>query len=212
MIPQKFKAPFLPKEQIWQIADDFRDEVWPEGNIPLDIMSVVEFELDMQFRAIPSLRATDDIDALLLGDWQTILVDKELFMDDRYSNRLRFSIAHELGHYVLHQNVFEQIPRTSVEEWIRFMCNMPEKEYSFIEHHAYEFAGRFMVPPAALEKGLRNIIEIAERNGVPKSALTDDQHLAYLSNGIAKAFDLSSEVIERRLKKECLWPLQCNPE
>ena len=36
----------------------------------------------------------------------------------------------------------------------------------------------------------------------------DDGCLAYIATGIAKTFDLSSDVIERRLKKEGLWPPQ----
>jgi hypothetical protein len=39
-----------------------------------------------------------------------------------------------------------------------------------------------------------------------RSAL-DDAALSYIANGIAKAFALSSDVIERRLQKEGLWPL-----
>lgn len=121
MNPRNFKAPFIPKHAIWQQADAFRSQVWPSGIIPVDIMDIVEFELGLEFRAVTSLRTDDDVDALLLGDWQTIMVDQGLFMDDRYSNRLRFSIAHELGHYVLHRTVFEQIPRATAEEWILFM-------------------------------------------------------------------------------------------
>jgi hypothetical protein len=201
-----FKAPYLKREDIWQKADQFRNQVWPSAKVPVDVMDVVEFELDMEIRAISSLRADDDVDALLLGDWRTIIVDRDLFMDDRYSNRLRFSIAHELGHYTLHREIFEQIPRSTVEEWICSMRDIPEKEYSFIEYHANEFAGRFMVPHEALVTELERSFAKAEQSGLPKSALTEDIHLSYLANGIAKQFALSSEVIERRLKNEGLWP------
>jgi hypothetical protein len=208
MNPRNFKAPFISKDEIWQRADEFRAEVWPSGEIPVNIMDIVEFDLGMEFRAVSSLRTDDDVDALLLGDWQTIMVDQGLFMDDRYSNRLRFSIAHELGHYVLHRDVFDQIPHTTTEEWICFMRDIPEKEYSFIEYHAYEFAGRFMVPPVALTAELEKALVLVEKNGLSRAALCEDAHLAYIATGIAKAFDLSSDVIERRLKSESLWPLK----
>jgi hypothetical protein len=206
--PQNFKAPFIAKDEIWRRADEFRAEVWPSEDIPINIMEVVEFELDMKFRTVPSLRTDDDVDALLLGDWQTIMVDQGLFLDDRYSNRLRFSIAHELGHYVLHKTLFEQIPHNTPEEWICFMRDIPEREYSFIEYHAHEFAGRFMVPPDALGVELEKALVLVEKNGLSRSLLREDAHLAYIANGIAKAFDLSSDVIERRLKNEGLWPLK----
>ena len=206
MTPEQFKAPFLRKEDIWQKAEAFREAVWPSGKIPVDVMEIVEFELGLEFRAVTSLRADDDVDALLLGDWQTIIVDQGLFMDDRYSNRLRFSIAHELGHFVLHRQVFDQIPRSTTEEWVCFMRDIPEKEYSFLEYHAYEFAGRFMVPVEALRHSFEEALLRVEQNGMSRSTL-EDAHLAYIANGLARTFDLSSEVIEKRLKSEGLWPL-----
>ncbi len=143
-----------------------------------------------------------------MGDWQTIIVYQGLFMDDRYSNRLRFSIAHELERYVLHKNIFDQIPHNTTEAWICFMRDIPEKEYSFIEYHANEFAGRFMVPLDTLKSELEKALLLVEENGLNRSKLCDDAHLAYIANGIAKSFDLSSDVIERRLKNESLWPLK----
>ena len=86
------------------------------------------------------------------------------------------------------------------------MRDIPEKEYSFIEYHANEFAGRFMVPPDLLKDEFDKAILLVERNGLQRSAL-EDSHLAYLANGIAKAFDLSSDVIERRLRTEGCWPV-----
>jgi hypothetical protein len=204
--PQQFKTPFISKEAIRHRADEFRSQVWPSGAIPVDVMDVVEFELGLEFRAVTSLRTDDDVDALLLGDWQTIMVDQGLFMDDRYANRLRFSIAHELGHYVLHRDVFEQISYTTTEEWVTFMRDIPEKEYSFLEYHANEFAGRFMVPLEALKDQFEKALLLAEQNGVVLASL-EDAHLAYIANGIARAFDLSSDVIERRLRAERLWPI-----
>jgi Zn-dependent peptidase ImmA (M78 family) len=130
MEPQNFKAPFIAAPNIWRKADDFRNQVWPTKKIPIDVLSVVEFELGLEIRPISRLKEDNDIDALLLGDWQTIVVDQNQYMDDRYTNRLRYSIAHEVGHYVLHKEVFSRIPHGSLEEWIAFMRDMPEKEFS----------------------------------------------------------------------------------
>lgn len=202
-----FRAPYFSKDEIWRKADEFRARVWPTAKIPIDVMDIVEFTLGMEFRTISALRSDDDVDALLLGDWKTIIVDQGLFLDDRYSNRLRFSIAHELGHYVLHKDLFSEIQWATTEEWVCFMRDIPEREYSFIEYHASEFAGRFMVPPDALRSELEKALLLVEENGLPRTRLTEDSHLVYIATGIAKSFDLSSDVIERRLKYEQLWPL-----
>jgi Zn-dependent peptidase ImmA (M78 family) len=87
------------------------------------------------------------------------------------------------------------------------MRDMPEKEYSFLEYHAYEFAGRFLVPPDALRREFAAAIRLAENNGMPRDQLQSDAHMQYLAKPVSRAFAVSSSVIERRLTKEKLWPL-----
>ena len=207
MAPESFKAPYIDQQEIWRQADAFRSRLWPSNEIPIGALEIVEFELDLEVRPISKLKEDNDIDALLLGDWKTIVVDQAQYMDERYANRLRFSLAHELGHYVLHQAVFQQIPRGSVQQWIEFMRDLPEKEYSFLEYHAYEFAGRFLVPPEALCREFEVAILLAEQNGMPRDQIQSDAHMQYLAKPVSRTFAVSSSVIERRLAKEKLWPL-----
>ena len=207
MAPESFKAPYIDQQEIWRQADAFRSRLWPSNEIPIGVLEIVEFELDLEVRPISKLKEDNDIDALLLGDWKTIVVDQAQYMDERYANRLRFSLAHELGHYVLHQAVFQQIPRGSVQQWIEFMRDLPEKEYSFLEYHAYEFAGRFLVPPEALRQEFDAAIRFAAKNGMPREQLQSDAHMQYLAKPVSRTFAVSSSVIERRLAKEKLWPL-----
>jgi hypothetical protein len=157
--PADFKAPYITQAQVWQQADDFRARFWKPEELPVDVMSIAEFDLGLQITPMSRLREDVDIDALLLNDWQTLVVDQGYYMDDRYQNRIRFSVAHELGHYILHKAAFEQIPRGSAEEWIAFVSEMPEREYSFLESHAYEFAGRFLVPSEELRREFEGAIQ-----------------------------------------------------
>jgi Predicted Zn peptidase len=204
--PSDFKAPYISQPQVWQMADDFRVKFW-KGTLPVNVMAIVEFDLNLDIVPMSSLRQDADIDALLLDDWQTIVVDQGFYMDDRYQNRIRFSMAHELGHFVMHKPVFEAIPRSSAEEWLAFVRDMPEREYSFLESQAYEFAGRFLVPPKELRQELEAAVEQAEAGGLARNQLREDSHMQYLAKPIARRFEVSSNVIEKRLLKESLWPL-----
>jgi hypothetical protein len=203
---RNFKAPFISQQQCWAAADQFRQQYWPSGEIPVDVLAVAEFDLNLEIRTITGLKEDADVDALLLGDWKTLIVDQQQYLDDRFINRLRFSIAHELGHYVLHKAVFDSIPRGTADEWIAFMLEMPEKEYGLLEYHANEFAGRLLVPEIELKPQFEKVLLEVERKGITRNQLSD-AHLSYLCIPLAKHFAVSQEVIERRLTKEKLWPL-----
>jgi len=107
---------------------------------------------------------------------------------------------------VLHQAIFAIIPRSSIEEWISFMKEMPDKEYSFMEYHANEFAGRLLVPLDELKTEFEKVLVEVEGSGLSRLKL-NDAHLSYLCNPLAKRFAVSPDVIERRLTREKLWPL-----
>lgn len=204
--PRHFKAPFLDQSQCWEAADQFRDKYWPSGEIPVEVLEIAEFDLDLEIRPITSLKEDADIDALLLGNWTTLLVDQRQYMDDRYVNRLKFSIAHELGHYVLHREVFKSIPRETSSQWIEFMQGMPDDQYGFLEFHAYEFAGRLLVPHGELAEQFEAVLAHAEANELSRELLTE-AHLSYLCKPLEEKFKVSQQVIEKRLQREKLWPL-----
>ena len=203
-MPRDFKAPFISQQQCWAAADAFRKQYWQSGDFPVDVLAIVEF--DLEIRTISGLKEDADVDALLLGDWRTVIVDQRQYMDDRFVNRMRFSIAHELGHYVLHKAVFDGIPRGSTDEWIAFMQDMPEKEYGLLEYHANEFAGRLLVPREELEERFEAALVEVEQKGLQRGDLIDS-HLSYICIPVAKHFSVSQDVIERRLTREKLWPL-----
>lgn len=81
-----FRAPFIPREKVWEDADKFRRKYWPSGEFPVDIEHIAEFELDLEIRPISELQRECNTDALLLGDLKTIIVDTEIYMNDRMVN------------------------------------------------------------------------------------------------------------------------------
>jgi hypothetical protein len=203
--PKAFRAPFLDKQQCWSSADSFRAQYAPSGAVPVDVLAIAEFDLGFQIRPIMGLREDADVDALLLSDCTTLIVDHRQYMDARFINRLRFSMAHEIGHYVLHRDILRAIPRATPAEWIEFMRDMPEREYGFLEFHANEFAGRLLVPLPELKAEFEKALQEAEGKGLQRQQL-NDAHLEYLCKPLGRRFDVSADVIEKRLIRENLWP------
>lgn len=206
MDPREFKAPFITIEDIRKTVDDFRKRYWPKDTIPVDIFEIVEFELGIEIRTIFNLKEAGDVDALLLGDLKTIAVDQNDFLNDRAQNRLRFSIAHEIGHLVLHQDIFSKIQYFSIDEWITFFQKIPDDQYAWIEQHAYEFAGRLLVPREKLVEKLNDAVALAKSSGFDAWDSSGDSTRQFLAHGIARDFEVSEQVIERRLIRENLWP------
>lgn len=69
--PGKFKAPYNPKERIWQEADRLR-AAHPAGReIPVKVLDLAEFDLGLELVPVDALREQLDIDALLMGDLKT---------------------------------------------------------------------------------------------------------------------------------------------
>jgi len=87
--PREFKAPFITIEEIRKTVEEFRKRYWPQDTIPVDIFEIVEFELDIEIRTIFNLREAGDVDALLLGDLKTIVVDQNDFLRQQKNQETR---------------------------------------------------------------------------------------------------------------------------
>jgi uncharacterized protein DUF955 len=204
--PRKFKAPFNPKERIWQEADRLR-AAHPAGReLPVQILDLAEFDLGLDLIPVDGLREQLDIDALLMGDLRSMLLDKRAFMSPRLEYRLRFSVAHEIGHLILHRDIYAGLQHTTAKEWFDYISAIPEVEYGWVEWQAYEFAGRLLVPPGPLREAFQNAIQSAQAAGYTDWMAADEAALDYIATRIAPNFGVSAEVMAKRLRVERFWP------
>jgi len=205
--PRKFKAPFKPKERIWQEADKLRAAHQAGRSLPVQILDLAEFDLGLDLVPVDGLREQLDIDALLMGDLRSILLDKRAFMSPRLEYRMRFSVAHEIGHLVLHRDIYAGLQHATAKEWFDYISAIPEVEYGWVEWQAYEFAGRLLVAPEPLREAFQAAIKSAQAAGYSDWLAADEAALDYIATRIAPKFGVSAEVIAKRLRVEKLWPL-----
>jgi hypothetical protein len=206
MDAQHFKAPFLKRTDIWQQADRLRDRLLPQDKLPVPVLDLAEFDLGLELVPKANLRRAGDIEALLLGDLKTIVVDRDAFMDPRAENRLRFSVAHEIGHLILHGELYRNLRHANLDAWRQFIQDIPEREYGWLESHACEFAGRFLVPSGPLRESFGEAVQIAMSAGFTEWDATGETALGFIANHICRRFGVSAEVIARRLRIEGFWP------
>lgn len=116
-----------------------------------------------------------------MGDLKSILVDKRAFMSPRLEYRLRFSVAHEIGHLVLHRDIYAGLQHATAAEWFDYISAIPEGEYGWVEWQAYEFAGRLLAPPEPLREAFQAAIQSAQAAGYSDWLAADEAALDYIA-------------------------------
>ncbi len=203
----EFKCKWIDPVSLWDIADETRKKYWPESKLPVNTEEIVEFRLRLNIEPVKYLLSTVDIDAYLKRDLSGIVVDYDCYMNDKFANRMRFSFAHELGHFFLHKDIYMKFEIDSPEDWKNFVLNVPENEYKSFEWQANEFAGRLLVPYPDLENQIEKVGGILKENNlIPFLKIDPDAVLSRISPMLCKPFGVSTEVIERRVRREGLWP------
>jgi len=121
---RNIKVPFLNNADIKSKADLFRKTFW-DNSIPIDIERIIDLRLKIDIIPIPNLQKLCDTDALIASSWKSVYIDKYRYLDDRYQNRLRFSLAHEIGHFVLHKNIYESLSIKSFSDFYNLIKDIP---------------------------------------------------------------------------------------
>lgn len=202
-MPSPLEVPRHSYEELRKRADNFLRTYNPKGTIPVPIEEIVEFKFGIDIIPIPGLHQGYEIDGFISSDLSAISVDQ--FVYESRPGRYRFTLAHELGHAVLHRQVYEAAAFSTIKEWKRFIEDIDLQDYEWLEWQAYAFAGLILVPPVPLKKKFAEAVHQANAAGLSIRKVGDVAKL-YIASWLAKEFDVSSQVIEKRLEKDKLWP------
>lgn len=183
----------LSYQQIGQLADSFLAQYHPSISLPIPIEQIAEKKLKMKIFEEIDLKKNYDVDGFLASDLKTIFIDFNIYTG--FENRSRFTIAHEIGHFILHSEIFQKLNINSVETLNNISANISDEDYRWLEYQAYSFASQVLVPKNSI------INEIRKRIGkIPK--LETPEVLATIAQDLLDVFKVSGEVILRRLQKE----------
>jgi len=204
---KKFKCKWIYRQDLHKIADEIRAKYWPENLLPIDMEKIIELRLGLDIEPMHGLYSMIDTEAWLKMDLSGIVVDYDRYMNDKFINRLRFSLAHELCHYFLHRDIYSELSFNSLEKWIDFMINVSETEYKGFEWQADEFAGRFLVPYNFLAAKVQEATEIIKKQNLVEYLRKEpDAVLSSVATFLRKDFVVSEQVIKIRVQNEGLWP------
>jgi hypothetical protein len=189
-------VPFKNHDRIKRIASDFLHKYHPKDSYPIPIEDIIELQLGIDIIPIPGLHEVIGVDGFISSDLSNISVDEYVYLHRQ--GRYRFTLAHEVGHAVMHKGVYRHQEFNTTGEWKDFMENFPENEWSWLEWQANQFAGLVLVPGHHLEKRLKYHAKQIRALGIENEDVILDRIVELLAGD----FIVSREVIQRRISKE----------
>ncbi len=185
--------PRLSYKTIGQIADKFLDGYHPKISLPVPIEEIAEQKLKIKIVPTAKLKENYDIDGFLTSDLAAIFLDLDIYL--KYENRTRFTIAHEVGHLILHGDIFKKLNINSIEKLNTLSDKLTDEEYGWIEYQAYSFASQVLVPTRQLFGEIKGKLGRIPTNEMPEV-------FSPIAQDLLQVFQVSGEVLLRRLQKE----------
>lgn len=191
---KKFKVPYLSKDDIRNIASRIYQN---HSNIDYDIAGSLLFLLFPEFRV-----TFDDLPYGIEG--LTSYKEKKVILSNSLLSkpeRMRFTLAHELGHLVLHsdllaysEGVLDNVPHP-----------IPKKDMEWLDYHANQFASAILIPNSRLNPLVRTIFRQLDIT-TPKFVVDNQPFKARMLQSIlsflAGQFKVSKEAMLIRLKED----------
>lgn len=199
-------SPYVPRlnyEEIRKKVNSFLEEFHPTKTIPIPIEEIAEFKLKLNIIPLPSLRNID-VDGFLNSDLSAISVDQAIF-EHVNPSRYRFTLAHEIGHLVLHHQLYLESNVRNISSYQEFVKNLPQNLLNKMEWQAYCFAGLVLVPAEQLKcqakRKAKEVVEIISKSPDNKIELEENTDLLrnFVEEETAKVFEVSQTVISKRV-------------
>jgi len=177
-------------------AEQFLKEHNPTNQIPVPIEEIIEFNLKIQIVPIKGLFNRESIDGFVSHDCTQLYIDEDNYMQQ--NNRARFTLAHEVGHIIMHRKIIRGIH--TMEEWRKFVLGAGTGR-AIYETEANIFAGCVLMPQdetlRAFEAAKEKISKVFAEQKIPIPK--ERKIIAYVAVEIAKIFDVSEQSANIRL-------------
>lgn len=200
----QYKAPYLPYDVIRPHAQRFLDKFHPSANLPVPIEEIVEFKFKINIVPMPNMKRDFNVEGFLSKDFSSIYVDSDT--SEKFENRYRFTLAHEIGHTILHRDFYDAVQYSSLVEWAQFQDAIDSDQYSWFETQAYDFAGLILVPEQRLFDEYKIEVERLREQSYTFSKANFDMLNEYICIPLSKRFNVSQTVIRKRICKDDLAP------
>lgn len=125
-------VPFIDNDAIFHKADSFLEKYHPTFECPIPIEQIAEKKLGLFIFPIKNLETTCEVHGGISKDFKTLVIDEREYI--KQENRTRFTIAHEIGHFVLHSQFLNKMKQiASKEDYVDFQNGINFEDYKRIE-------------------------------------------------------------------------------
>lgn len=196
-------------QPVWDAVENFRRQYIgaKAAELPVDVFSLIELRLRLDVIPFDDLYSRYKVDAALMPDLTGMYVDAESYVlwekgPVWKQNRLRFTVAHELGHFVLHRDYATKVKFASFDAFARHFKGEDPSRY-WLEQEANEFAGRLLVPVERIREYLDRFAA-GIREIMPNWRQSEDLRSKFAET-VAPKFGVHQQSILVRLDREGLW-------
>lgn len=206
-MPKLPQPRFFSYEEIREISEDFARRYALDKSIPVDVEKLVDNVLQINVIPFPSLFKSFGVNAFISNDFKKIYVDEYL-----YSNlepQYRFTLAHELGHMVLHREYYREFKIDGLDAYVEFVSSIGEVEHKLIEAQANDFAGLFLAPAGALREHFKaEAKEIVSFISTQFKGIHREKYLGQavqlIAQSLSPIFNLHAMPIQIRIERDGL--------
>lgn len=189
-------VPYIEDGELCKIATNFLNKYNKNLLCPIEIELIVEKMLGLKIFPIVNLEKFCDVSGGISKDFCSILIDERQYLNQE--KRSRFTIAHEVGHLILHSKIFKNIGQiTSSKNYIDFQNYIDSKNYSRLEIQANYFAEQIIFPKSLFNISMENIIN--SLGGVDSLVLSD---LTLIISSISKQFGVTDMAAMCKIKRD----------
>jgi len=175
------------------------------------IEEVIERDLGIDISLEPDLQSKYNVEAFTTGDFTRIIIDE----NSSWWNygRYRFTLAHEVGHYVLHREILKNVGINTVNGWIAFHRSLSDADYKTMEQQSNLFASYLLMPETELNpileakhEQMKNTIDSMRGLGMSEDHIRSNVQ-DILAREISGVFEVSVRAAEVRIKdnSRVLW-------
>lgn len=111
---------------------------------------------------------------------------------------MRFSFAHEIGHFILHKNIYSGFGIKNLKDYYELLERIPQEQYGYIETQANKFANYLLIPRDKLILKRSQFIKQNEKvKRLIISKKIDNKTMnSYFAMPMAKIFGVSEDAME----------------